>query len=152
MGYYAEAERAYNPDRDLPASRWEKRDKMKISDVKKILEDFIEDVTNGGKDYRWCGRDFGAPVSMRLDQPGTPVYESSGRSLVGQPGYGEDSVLKVQLSFGSRYYLVDLTDTEKLQKKLDEIAEETYARLEEWDNSQAEADSPDDDEDEDEED
>lgn len=137
MGYYAEAERAYDPDRDLPVARWHKRDKMKIADIKQILEDFIQGVSEGGKDYLWCSGAFGAPVSLRLDQPGTPVYESSSISLAGQPGYGEDSVLRIQLGYSNRYYLVDLTDVEKLQKQLDEIAEATYDRLEEWDDDQA---------------
>lgn len=137
MGYYAEAERAYDPD-EGPVSRWKKRDTMRIADIKKILEDFIEEVTAGGKDFKWCGSEFGAPVALRLSQPGTPTYESASISLAGQPGYGEESVLKVQLSsYSIRYYLVDLTDVEKLQKQLDEIAGITYNRLTSWDDEQA---------------
>jgi len=137
MGYYAEAERAYDPDRDLPVARWHKRDKMKIADIKQILEDFIQSVSEGGKDYQWCSGLFGAPVALRISHPGMSDYESAGPSLVGQPGYGTDSILSVNLSLNHRYYLVDLTDVEELQKQLDEIANETYDRLEEWDDSQA---------------
>lgn len=138
MGYYADAERHYDPETTGRVSRWTKRNKMTVDDIKQILANFVEQVTTGGKDYKWCSGEFGAPIELRLDHPGTPVYDGARISLADQPGYGEESVLRIQLAaYSNRYYLVDLTDVEKLQKQLEEIADDTYDRLEEWDDEQA---------------
>lgn len=143
MGYYADAERHYDPE-SAPIARWKKRDKMTGEDVVKIIEDFLEQVANGGKDYKWCSGEFGAPVELRIAHPGTPSYEDARFSLAETPGYGDDSVLTFKLgAFSRRYYLVDLTDVEKLQKQVQEAAQGILDRLTSWDDEQAEAEEDD---------